>query len=60
MSTIVAGLAAPVRLRVTNRTRFERIVGFSALRGGLAVEVSARRADGSWVARKVERRHDDD
>jgi len=48
-----------VRFRVTNRTRFERIVGFSALRRVLAVEVSARRADGGWVARKVERRHAD-
>lgn len=46
---------ARVRFKVTSRTRFERIAGFSALRRGLAVEVNARRSDGGWVARKVER-----
>jgi hypothetical protein len=45
---------ARVRFKVTSATRFERIAGFSALRRGLAVEVTSRRTDGGWVARKVE------
>ena len=45
---------ATVRFTVTARTRFERIAGFAGLRRGLPVEVTARRADGGWVARKVE------
>lgn len=55
---------APVRFTVTSRTRFERVAGLSGLRRSLAVEVTARRADHGWVARKVERhsadRGDDD
>ena len=48
-----------VRFRVTSRTRFERVSGFSGLRRGSAVEVTARRADGRWVARKIERQGSD-
>jgi Domain of unknown function (DUF5666) len=43
-----------VRFTVTARTGFERIAGFAGLRRGLPAEVTARRADGGWVARKVE------
>ena len=45
-----------VRIRVTARTRFERISGFSALKSGMRnVEATVRRSDGRWVAREVER-----
>jgi hypothetical protein len=41
---------------VTDDTRFEGLSGFSALTEGLKrVEVKAKRVDGAWVARKVER-----
>jgi hypothetical protein len=45
-----------VRVRVTSRTRFERLSGFSALRSGLSnVETTVRRSNGRWVAVAVER-----
>jgi hypothetical protein len=45
-----------VRIRVTNRTRFERLSGFSALRRGQRnIEATVRRSGGSWVALEVER-----
>lgn len=44
-----------VRIRVTRRTRFERIAGFGGLRRGLLVEVTARGSGRSWVASVVER-----
>jgi hypothetical protein len=45
-----------VRIRVTSRTRFERINGFRGLRTGMrAIEATVRRSNGTWVAREVER-----
>jgi len=45
-----------VRIRVTSRTRFERISSFRALRAGMtAIEATVRRSNGTWVAREVER-----
>src|SRR5215216_6145158 len=45
-----------VRIKVNRRTRYERIAGFSALRKGMRnIEVTARRADGRWLAIDVER-----
>ncbi|HEV2814364.1 MAG TPA: hypothetical protein VGW10_14005 [Solirubrobacteraceae bacterium] len=45
-----------VRIKVTSRTRYERLAGFSALRRGMTgIEAIARRADGRWVASLVER-----
>jgi hypothetical protein len=45
-----------VRIRVTSRTRFERVSGFSGLRAGLTrIEATVRRSNGTWVARSVER-----
>ena len=55
-----------VRIRVTSRTRFERIAGFGGLRKGMtAIEATVRRSDGRWIALEVERsggggRHGDD
>lgn len=46
-----------VGLKVTSRTRFARIAGFSELSRGLSVEVKAERGDNGWIARRVERRH---
>jgi hypothetical protein len=44
------------RIRVTARTRFERIAGFGALKAGMSnIEATVRRVDGRWVAREVER-----
>jgi hypothetical protein len=44
------------RFKVTSRTRFERVAGFSSLRRGLRrIEVTARRSNGRWVATEVER-----
>jgi len=43
-------------IKVTSRTRFERIAGFSALRRGMRrIEADVRRANGRWVATEVER-----
>jgi len=45
-----------IRVRVTTRTRFQRISGFSGLRAGLGnVETTVRRSGGRWVAVQVER-----
>jgi len=45
-----------VRVRVTSRTRFERINGFAGLRAGQTnIETIVRRSNGRWVALEVER-----
>ena len=45
-----------VRIKVTRRTRFERVRGFAALRRGLRrIEATVRRQNGVWVALEVER-----
>jgi len=45
-----------IRVRVTNRTRFERIGGFSGLKvGARNIETIVRRSNGRWVALEVER-----
>ena len=45
-----------IRVRVTSRTRFERINGFSGLRAGQRnIETIVRRSNGRWVAIEVER-----
>ena len=55
-----------IRIKVTSRTRFERIAGFSGLRKGMTrIEATVRRSNGRWVALAVERsggggRHGDD
>jgi hypothetical protein len=44
-----------IRVKVTRRTRYERIRGFAGLRAGLRnVEATVRRSDGRWVATHVE------
>lgn len=44
-----------VRIRVTRRTRWERIDGFRGLRRGMTnVEAVVKRSGGRWVAREVE------
>jgi hypothetical protein len=44
-----------IRIRVTGRTRFERIAGFRGLRRGMTnVEAVVRRVNGRWVASSVE------
>jgi hypothetical protein len=44
------------RIKVTSKTRFQRIAGFSALKPGMKrVEATVKRSDGRWVATKVER-----
>jgi hypothetical protein len=44
------------RIKVTRRTRFERLAGFSALRRGLRrIEATVHRRNGVWVATEVER-----
>ena len=55
-----------VRIKVTSRTRFERIAGFGGLRKGMTrIEATVRRSNGRWIASSVERsggggRHGDD
>ena len=57
-----------VRIKVTRRTRYERLSGFAAIRLGMSgIEAIATRKDGRWVASVVERsgrsrdgRNDDD
>ena len=50
-----------VRIRVTSRTRYERLSGFSAIRvGARDIEATVRRVDGAWVATEVERSDRDD
>jgi hypothetical protein len=45
-----------VRIRVTSRTRFERIAGLGGLKAGMTnIEAVVRRSNGRWVAREVER-----
>ena len=45
-----------IRVRVTSRTRFERINGFSGLKvGATNIETVVRRSNGRWVAIEVER-----
>ena len=45
-----------VTIKVTSRTRFERISGFSGLRTGQTrIEATVRRSNGTWVASDVER-----
>ncbi len=45
-----------VRIKVTRKTRFERLSGFRALRKGMtAIEATVRRSNGRWVASEVER-----
>ena len=45
-----------VRIKVTDRTRFERIAGFSGLRKGMTrIEAIVHRSNGRWVASEVER-----
>ncbi len=45
-----------VRIKVTNRTRFERIAGFDSLRKGMTrIEATVHRSNGRWVASSVER-----
>lgn len=45
-----------VRIRVTSRTRFERIAGLRGLRAGMTnIEAVVRRSNGRWVALEVER-----
>jgi hypothetical protein len=45
-----------IRIKVTSRTRFERIAGFSGLRQGMnRIEATVRRSNGRWVASSVQR-----
>src|SRR4051794_4803001 len=45
-----------IRVRVTSRTRFERISGFSGLSAGARnIETVVRRSNGHWIAVEVER-----
>ena len=45
-----------IRIKVTRRTRFERIAGFSGLRKGMTrIEAVVHRSNGRWVASEVER-----
>jgi hypothetical protein len=45
-----------VRIRVTRRTRYERINGLAGLRAGMTnIEATVRRSNGRWVALEVER-----
>ena len=45
-----------IRIKVTSRTRFERVAGFSGLRKGMTrIEATVRRSNGRWVALEVER-----
>jgi len=45
-----------IRIRVTSRTTFQRVNGFSGLRAGLTrIEAVVKRSGGAWVATHVER-----
>jgi hypothetical protein len=45
-----------VRIRVTRKTRYERIDGLRGLRAGMRnVEATVRRSNGRWIALAVER-----
>ena len=48
--------AGTKRVKVTSRTRFERIDGFGGLKVGMKnVETRVKRSDGRWVALDVEK-----
>ena len=48
--------AGTKRIKVTSKTRFQRIAGFAALKPGMRrVEATVKRSNGRWVATKVER-----
>jgi hypothetical protein len=45
-----------VTIKVTSRTRFQRVGGFAGLRAGMTrIEANVRRSNGAWVATFVER-----
>ena len=45
-----------VTIKVTTRTRYQRVGGFAGVRAGLTrIEANVRRANGAWVAAFVER-----
>ena len=44
-----------MRFKVTSATVFERVTGFSGIRSGQQLEVTAKRSGGRWVALRVER-----
>jgi hypothetical protein len=45
-----------VTIKVTSRTRFQRVGGFAGLRAGLTrIEANVRRSGGAWVATFVQR-----
>jgi hypothetical protein len=45
-----------IRIKVTSRTTFQRIAGFSGLRKGMTrVEATVHRSGGRWIASHVER-----
>jgi hypothetical protein len=45
-----------IRIKVTRRTRYERVAGFSGLRKGMTrIEATVHRSNGRWVASEVER-----
>ena len=45
-----------IRIKVTSRTRFERVSGLAGLRRGMTrIEATVRRSGGAWVASEVER-----
>jgi len=45
-----------VTVKVTSRTRFQRVGGFAGLRAGMTrIEANVRRSNGAWVATFVER-----
>ena len=53
--TVATRSRGTVRFRVTQKTRFDHIKGFSGLKPGLKVEVHARHQNGGWVAIKIDR-----
>jgi hypothetical protein len=43
-------------IKVTSRTRYQRVGGFAGLRAGMTrIEANVRRSNGAWVATFVER-----
>jgi hypothetical protein len=45
-----------VTIKVTSRTRYQRVGSFSGLRAGMTrIEANVRRSNGAWVATFVER-----
>jgi hypothetical protein len=45
-----------VTIKVTSRTRYQRVGGFAGLRAGMTrIEANVRRSNGAWVATFVER-----